>query len=60
MPTGRPSGENVFNIGAERLAPSIEYIKDVSAIHHEENKWPLSQSIIVVLVHRQKKPLQNK
>ena len=36
MPTGRPSGENVFSIGAERLAPSIEYIKDVSAIHHEE------------------------
>lgn len=28
MPTGRPSGENVFYIGAERLAPSIEYIKD--------------------------------
>ncbi|MCA9301406.1 hypothetical protein KC974_02520 [Candidatus Saccharibacteria bacterium] len=36
MPTGRPGGENVFNIGAERLAPSIEYVKEDSLVLQEE------------------------
>jgi hypothetical protein len=37
MPTGRPGGENVFNIGAERLAPSIEYVKEDSSVPLVEN-----------------------
>jgi hypothetical protein len=37
MPMGEPKGENVFNIGAEQLAPSIEYVKDPNSATSTEN-----------------------